>query len=75
VVTLAAIGVSPTSVRGRIAWAVMVGVPIFVANRNSVVWAVLVTGVAAWAIASAVMLVADAGPPGAGDAGLDQSTR
>jgi hypothetical protein len=39
----------------------MVGVPIFVANRNGVVWAALVTGVAAWAIASAVMPVSGAG--------------
>jgi hypothetical protein len=55
VISIAAATVGPSSTRGRVAWAAMIGVSIFVANRHSLPWAAGVTGVAMWAIATAAV--------------------
>lgn len=52
VVCLAAALAGPVAIRERIAWAAMIGCAVFVANRNNLIWAILVTGVAVWGVVS-----------------------
>lgn len=52
VVCLGAALSGPEPIRQRLAWATMIGCSVFAANRNNLVWAALITGVAVWGVAS-----------------------
>ena len=52
VVCLVAALTGPVAIRQRIAWAAMIGCSVFAANRNNLIWAVLITAVALWGVAS-----------------------
>ena len=52
VVCLAAALNGPVAIRQRVAWAAMIGCSVFAANRNNLIWAVLITALAVWSIAS-----------------------
>ena len=49
-VCLLAALIAPVARGERAAWAVMVGCSVFVAHRNNVVWAIIVTALAIWAV-------------------------
>ena len=49
-VSLAAMVAAPAPFRQRLGWAAMIGVSVFVANRNNLIWALIVTGGAVWLV-------------------------
>jgi hypothetical protein len=50
-VCLAAALTGPVPIRQRVAWAATIGCSVFVANRNNLIWASVITTVAVWVIA------------------------
>ncbi|MEQ1699572.1 MAG: hypothetical protein ABMA25_05650 [Ilumatobacteraceae bacterium] len=42
--------VAPATLRSRALWAAMIGCSVFVAHRNNILWAIVVTGAAIWGV-------------------------